>query len=721
MLNSKKILLDAIAKIQLSTKSGKSIELPSPQIFEEHKSILHKDFEKTLPKTKEGKRYLPIETYKEIDLSQEDTVNSPFLFLSSGTTKSERAKSYFSKEGLNLYKISAIVHFHNFLKKIFWEEELTFSLPGVSLIPKTEDWPQSSLAQMIAWFEEYWPIHYFDSEKHETFPTHNSNTPQWVYGTAFHYVNLFDKGFSHNLPSGSIIIETGGTKGKSRSVSQKELRAMISKMFGVPKDLIFSEYSMCEMASQAYSIFPLYEDSPRLSFPPWTKTYVMEKNGIVKTEGQGALCLVDPLRIDYPYLLRTQDIVNLKDDGSFEIKGRVPTAILKGCSLNVASIKKTSDSPKEFLPGKEATPSLEKREGWEEKLKSLEKLKDQFFASSHILELLTKEIGSPNGAQQAINDLLLSIPRGSKKWEKIVQKSQLKTGDKWLIFLPKSHPFVLYYPLFLCYLKEVPLTIRLPKEYEGQSSITEVLSYFKNQLGYKVGILPSSFRLPCDFSSLEISKILAYGSEETCHFLKNNTPTPVHIFGQSFTFSIINEFSNEVAKNLAKDTLSLGQQGCFSSRLTICLTQDKPIPDDFLSQVHKEAEIFWDQDFSIFSRVALDHESLRYKKMGAVVNEQEPNSKFLIAVVENSKLKGSIYDYLASHPFIFPIIICSQMKEVKNLLQPTMKYLDQVTTTGNLTIKKGWFTTGLKNKQLGTSNIEIWDGTHQGRPLFKEV
>ena len=204
------------------------------------------------------------------------------LFLSSGTTQSHRSRSYFTSEGLNLYKVSSIISFHDFLKRSFWEEEDLFSIPGVSLIPQKKEWPQSSLAQMISWFSDFWHLNYFNPQAPEESFTHTSmKKPMWVYGTAFHFVNLYDSGFKVPLPSGSIIIETGGTKGKSRKVSQSELKNMISKMFGVHEALIFSEYSMCEMASQAYSDQCTDTSKQKFSFPFWTKTYVMEKNGIL--------------------------------------------------------------------------------------------------------------------------------------------------------------------------------------------------------------------------------------------------------------------------------------------------------------------------------------------------------------------------------------------------------------------------------------------------------
>ena len=52
-------------------------------------------------------------------------------------------------------------------------------------------------------------------------------------------------------PEGSIIIETGGTKGKAREVQRNELHKALVNCFSISGDQIVSEYGMCELSAQA--------------------------------------------------------------------------------------------------------------------------------------------------------------------------------------------------------------------------------------------------------------------------------------------------------------------------------------------------------------------------------------------------------------------------------------------------------------------------------------
>ena len=136
---------------------------------------------KILSQTKES--YLPLEYMKKEEthfLSQEALKNSPKIFLSSGTTQSNRSLSYFSKDGLTLYKLGSIKTFYDLLSHFFRTDELA-TIEGISLIPKTDEWPDSSLAQMIQWFSEFWPVTYLKDEKKLPKPP---NKALWFFATA---------------------------------------------------------------------------------------------------------------------------------------------------------------------------------------------------------------------------------------------------------------------------------------------------------------------------------------------------------------------------------------------------------------------------------------------------------------------------------------------------------------------------------------------------------
>ena len=102
---------------------------------------------------------------------------------------------------------------------------------GISMIPSTKEWTDSSLAQMVEWIAEISPVTYC-----ETAPKSDSK-PCWIFGTGFHFVDLYDRGYRSKLPKGAIVIETGGTKGKTREVSRAQLHEMIRTMFKIKEQL----------------------------------------------------------------------------------------------------------------------------------------------------------------------------------------------------------------------------------------------------------------------------------------------------------------------------------------------------------------------------------------------------------------------------------------------------------------------------------------------------
>ena len=76
-------------------------------------------------------------------------------FLSSGTTGQQRAISYFSRTGLRGYRAVAVHCFARVLAS-YWQQPLG---QGLSMITNNR---QSSLATMIGWFAQKWPIQFVD-------------------------------------------------------------------------------------------------------------------------------------------------------------------------------------------------------------------------------------------------------------------------------------------------------------------------------------------------------------------------------------------------------------------------------------------------------------------------------------------------------------------------------------------------------------------------------
>lgn len=288
-----------------------------------------------------GRPYLPLEALRDEAfgaLLHEDR-DVARVFRSSGTTGNDRSIVRFSAAGLASYREDSAHSFYMILRAVTGKEPGEFA--GVSLIPPVSEWPDSSLAQMVEWLGDVAPVRYASAVELVSILRANEGRPIWLFATAFHLVDLFDQadGKDLRLPPGSVVIETGGTKGRTRSVTREELYGDIEAILGVPERHIISEYGMCELAAQAYDYVALGETAARrFRFPEWVKTSVVTGPQEVREFGRGALVVEDPRRIDVPWAIRTEDLVELNDDG-FRLLGRIPSSPLKGCSLLAESAR----------------------------------------------------------------------------------------------------------------------------------------------------------------------------------------------------------------------------------------------------------------------------------------------------------------------------------------------------------------------------------------------
>jgi hypothetical protein len=155
-----------------------------------------------------------------------------------------------------------------------------------------------------------------------------------VLGAAFSYVHLLDlPGIEPvRLPPGSVVFETGGYKGRSRSMEKSELHQQMCGFFGVEPGQLLCEYGMSEISSQAY------EQDNVFRFPPWAKARVVSPaTGLEVAEGEtGLIEILDLANVFSVCAVRTQD-VGVRRRSGFTLLGRAPSSEPRGCSLSLAS------------------------------------------------------------------------------------------------------------------------------------------------------------------------------------------------------------------------------------------------------------------------------------------------------------------------------------------------------------------------------------------------
>jgi hypothetical protein len=131
------------------------------------------------------------------------------------------------------------------------------------------------------------------------------------------------------LPKGSRVMETGGYKGRTRTVPKAQLRQMLARFLGVQPIDVLAEYGMSELSSQAYD-----SAAGVFHFPPWARPCVISpETGAASGEGEtGLLRVFDLANIGSVMAVQTEDVAVRRGDG-FELLGRAASAEARGCSL----------------------------------------------------------------------------------------------------------------------------------------------------------------------------------------------------------------------------------------------------------------------------------------------------------------------------------------------------------------------------------------------------
>ena len=160
--------------------------------------------------------------------------------------------------------------------------------------------------------------------------------PTALLGTSLALLRACDEMAPIELPEGSWIFETGGSKGLLKSFTPAEVRAHLSAHFGVPESRILNEYGMTELFSQFYK----WGDAQTHTGPPWTGVRVTDVHTgeAAATGGIGYLEIIDLANLDTVAAIRTQDLAIAVGDREFILIGRDPAAIARGCSRGVENV-----------------------------------------------------------------------------------------------------------------------------------------------------------------------------------------------------------------------------------------------------------------------------------------------------------------------------------------------------------------------------------------------
>ncbi len=271
------------------------------------------------------------------------------VFRTSGTTAGTSRRGEHHVASLDLYLAAARANYRRHLFADCGVEPGTLRLALVSLVPRPEDAPDSSLSAMAGFIarepevaKTTWAFHPERGVDAEAFveAVASADEPVLLLTTAFALVQLLD-GLGQvrlSLPGGSRIMETGGFKGRVAEVDRATLYARVSERLAVSASLVVNEYGMTEMLSQAYDgvagrAGPALEREHR--FPPWVRTRALHPADLAPLPpGEpGLLAHFDLANAASVCHILTEDLGCMTEGGGVRLVGRAPGARPRGCSL----------------------------------------------------------------------------------------------------------------------------------------------------------------------------------------------------------------------------------------------------------------------------------------------------------------------------------------------------------------------------------------------------
>lgn len=270
--------------------------------------------------------FIPIQFFKSHKIvSSKEKVQQ--IFLSSGTTGDTQSKHYVTD--LNIYKNSFRKGFEYFYENIKDYTVLAL-LPsylerdGSSLIYMVNDLIESSDCSKSGFY-----LNNLEELSDHLIELDKNNKKVLLIGVSFALLDLVEK-FKFKL-NNTVIIETGGMKGRRKELIRKELHQVLCEGFGVEE--IHSEYGMTELLSQAYS-----KGNGLFKCPPWMKIMVRDPEDALTIfpEGKsGGINVIDLANINSCSFIATRDLGKTYANGTFEVLGRFDNSDIRGCNLMV--------------------------------------------------------------------------------------------------------------------------------------------------------------------------------------------------------------------------------------------------------------------------------------------------------------------------------------------------------------------------------------------------
>ncbi|EIA09286.1 acyltransferase [Flavobacterium frigoris] len=270
--------------------------------------------------------FLPIQFFKSHQVVS--TTNAiQATFTSSGTTGMITSKHLVTDT--SIYEKSYQKGFSEFYGNI--EDYVVLALlpsylerDGSSLIYMVED-----LIQISNHSDSGFYLHNHDELIKKLLELDESGQNVILIGVTYALLDLIEK--QQFKLQNTIIMETGGMKGKRKEMIREELHEQLCEGFGV--SMIHSEYGMTELLSQAYSL-----GNGVFECPSWMQILIRDTEDALSYIPQGktgGLNVIDLANINSCSFIATQDLGKKNPNNSFEVLGRFDNSDIRGCNLMV--------------------------------------------------------------------------------------------------------------------------------------------------------------------------------------------------------------------------------------------------------------------------------------------------------------------------------------------------------------------------------------------------
>ena len=270
--------------------------------------------------------FLPIQFFKSHKvLSGHKPVEKTFS--SSGTTGSATSKHFVTD--VSIYEHSFKKGFEHFYGAI--EDYVV-----LALLPSYLEREGSSLIYMADAFikqskhhESGFYLNNLSDLKNTLLKLESEGRKTLLIGVSFALLDLVEA-YNFQLKH-TIVMETGGMKGRRKELIRSELHSNLKQGFGI--EHIHSEYGMTELLSQAYS-----KGNGIFKCPNWMNVFTRDTEDaltILDANTTGGINIIDLANINSCSFIATQDLGRVNIDGTFEVIGRFDHSDIRGCNLMV--------------------------------------------------------------------------------------------------------------------------------------------------------------------------------------------------------------------------------------------------------------------------------------------------------------------------------------------------------------------------------------------------